>query len=60
MLGRVSAIEGALAQERGGRMALVDSESSDMVVISESWGFLVDYILQLQKYLLRLAIGIFW
>lgn len=36
ILGRVSAIEGALAEERGGRMALVEREGSNMVVISES------------------------
>ena len=31
MLGSESAIEGAAAEERGGRMALVDSEGSNKV-----------------------------
>ena len=31
MLGRVSAIEGALAEERGGRMVLVETAGSNIV-----------------------------
>lgn len=35
MFGRLSAIEGASADERGGRIALVDREGSNMVAIAE-------------------------
>lgn len=35
MLGSVSAIEGALAVEKGGRIALVEREGSNMLVISK-------------------------
>ena len=34
MFGRLSAIEGASADERGGRIALVDREGSNMVAIA--------------------------
>ncbi len=40
MLGRESAIDGAVADESGGRIALVESEGSnivDMVTSSGSW-----------------------
>jgi len=38
MLGRESAIEGAIAEDSGGRMALVDREGSNIVdIMTVTW-----------------------